>query len=374
MLIDKIKLKELGKSIGIDQLGISSASPLKEMRARLERRTLEDRVTPFEEKNPELRLSPEHLLTGCRSIITLAVPYSAANQKSGSAGKAPRGSVARCARAIDYHLVARKKAAELINSIKITTGKNFNFRILSDRSPLLEREIARRSGLGIIGENCTLINPVYGSYVALCTILLDVLIEPDLPFESPCLKCGRCREACPTGALTESYIINPYRCLSYLTQVKGIIPREFRAFLGNRIYGCDLCQEVCPLNNRVAGSPLPEFSFELFPAEPLLLPLLAITRHEFDLTIKLTAAGWRGKTTLQRNTVIALGNSAAPNAVSPLARLLECDSRPLIRLHAAWALGRLSNPLTRRVLSKAAAKDPDEKVRLEALLSLTSNE
>ena len=370
MLIDQIALKEIGRSIQIDQLGIASAEPLETMREALERRIREGRLTPFEEKNPALRLTPDHLLDGCVSIITLAVPYDRPAPAEPFQPVGPKGLVSRCARGQDYHRVVEEKAAQLVKKIEETANISLRHKILTDRSPLLERELTRRSGLGLIGENCTLISPVYGSYVALGTILLDIAIEPDLANEETCLKCGKCREVCPTGALTEPYIINPHRCLSYLSQASGVFPSGLRASLGNRLYGCDSCQDCCPLNQEIDSSSLTEFSKVLFPAEPQLFVLLKMTRKEFDITIRLTAAGWRGKTTLQRNVVIALGNSKDQDAVKPLIRVLENDPRPLIRLHAAWALGQLGGRQAIFALGKSAERDPEENVRLEALTAL----
>ena len=370
MLIDKQLLNKVSKPLGLDQVGVATAEPLESMREPLVRRIREGRLTPFEEKNPALRLTPEHLLTGCRSIITLAVPYDSPATAALFDHEGPQGLVSRCARGQDYHRVVEERATRLVKKIEEKTKIPLRNKILTDRSPLLERELARRSGLGLIGENCTLINPLYGSYVALGTILLDIAIEPDLPNEETCLKCGRCREACPTGALTAPYIIDPHRCLSYLSQSSGVFPADLRASLGSRLYGCDSCQEACPLNQDVAASPLAEFSTVLFPAEPHLISLLKMTRKEFDTTIRLTAAGWRGKTTLQRNAVIALGNSKDRDAVKALARILENDVRPLIRLHAAWALGQLGGRQANFALGKSAERDPEETVRQQALTAL----
>lgn len=373
MLIENEKLKTLARSINIDQLGVTKSLSFDQFRDLLEKRRREKYLTKFEEHNPELRLYPEYQLKNCLSIVTLAVPYAAAENSHRLSCAGPRGSVARCARAVDYHLVLKNKAENLITLVQKNSNRQFNYRILADRSPLLEREIARRCGLGLIAENCTVVNNLYGSYVALCTILVDVNIEADHEINNRCLQCGQCRAACPTGALSAPYILNPHRCLSYLTQAAGIFPRELRALLGKKIYGCDLCQQVCPLNNEISPSPLQEFSFELFPAEPLLLPLLNITRREFDLTVKLTSAGWRGKTTLQRNVIIALGNSKDQIAVRPLARILENDSRPVIRLHSAWSLGQLGGRQAFKALERSAKRDPEESVRQEALTALSFN-
>ncbi len=374
MLLNNETVKEAATSVGITQIGITTAEPLLYMKQRLLRRQDEGRITPFEENNPAKRLSPAHLLNNCRSIITLALPYATPEgtynehiQKS-----EPRGAVARCARAVDYHLLVEDKARLIVEAIQKQTATHFNSRILSDRSPLLERELAHNSNLGLIGENCTLINPHYGSYTVLGTILIDREIYPDQAIEQACLHCGECRRACPTGALTEPYIINPYRCRSYLTQASGVVLPGMRSIMGHHIYGCDLCLEACPLNKSVEQAPYPELSFILFPAEPLLIPLVQMTRKEFDFSIGLTSAGWRGKTTLQRNAVIALGNNGDRTAVKILARLLENDKRILIRQHAAWALGQLGGEKSKFALEKCCLSDPEEEVKKEAGLALTN--
>lgn len=370
MLIKKEKLKKLAESVGISQLGITTAEPLVHMRNRLQRRIAEGRVTPFEEIDPALRLSPEHILPGCRSIIVLVVPYMIKDSFMPASEGEQRGLIARCARGIDYHNIVEQKAGQIVALIRSETGKAFNYRILSDRSPLLERELARSAGLGWIGENCTLVNSRYGSFTALGTILVNMEIEVDEPVDGSCRHCRLCQEACPTGALKEPYILDPRLCLSYLNQAAGIFPRDMRRFMENRIYGCDRCQEVCPHNQAVDYSPFSEFSFPLFPAEPLLIPLLTMTRKEFDQTIGLTSAGWRGKTILQRNAVIALGNSVDQAAVRPLSRLLENDPRPLIRLHSAWALGRIGGVKARYAIEKSRHNDPEAAVKEEALIAL----
>jgi len=373
IFISNQKLNDLASKTGISEVGATTAEPLAYMLERLEIRISENRLTPFEEHNPSLRISPVALLDSCRSIITIAIPYSGPEAPVPQSEDLPRGQVARCARAVDYHLLVEFKAGQLVRALKQEYGASFNHRILTDRSPLLERELALRSGLGIIGENCTLINCRYGSYTALGTILLDMDVEPTgIGVETAgCKGCGKCLEACPTGALTAPFIINPQLCLSYLSQASGVYPRDLRAVAGNRLYGCDRCQEVCPHNEGVKPSPLPETAFSLFPAKPLLIPLLSITQREFDLTIGLTSAGWRGKTTLQRNAIIALGNSKSEAAVKPLARLLENDPRPVIRAQAAWALGRIGGQRARFTLGKSLRYDQNPAVKIEAEQALT---
>ncbi len=370
MAISSSKLKEIALAAGPGQVGVTTAEPLNYMKERLQKRKNEKRITPFEESDYHLRLSPGHLLQGSRSIITVAVPYAAPEHQDPIITNQPAGIVARCARGLDYHNLVEAQCRRVVENLKKECGSTFKYRIMCDRSPLLERELARNSALGLIGENCTLINREYGSYTALGTILVTLELEPDQPNREYCRQCGQCRQACPTGALIEPSIINPYLCLSYLTQAPGILPRSLRPKLGRHIYGCDICQDSCPHNSAVKKSPLPETAFAFFPAEPLLLPLLRMTQKEFKTTINLTSAGWRGKTTLQRNAIIALGNIQDPAAEHALAVILENDSRSIIRAHAAWALGRIKTGKSLFALEKSYQNDPESEVRKEAELAL----
>ncbi len=370
MTISLKKLKTLAAQAGVEQIGAVAAVPQYYLKERLQRRAEAGRVTPFEENDPAKRIYPERLLDGCRSIVTLALPYAAPQSDQPRPANEPYGAVARCAQGLDYHLLVERKAEAVVALLKKETGAELRVRILVDRNPLVEKELASQSGLGIIGENCLLQTPRYGSFVALGVILLTGEIEYDAVTEIKtasrrCLSCGKCRAACPTGALLEPFMLDPYRCLSYQTQASGIIPASYRSLLGNRLYGCDRCQEVCPANETAAPSPFPEAAFSFFPAEPLLLPLLRMTQKEFSQTIGRTAAGWRGKTTIQRNAVIALGNSGNTGGYRPLADLLETDPRPVIRLHAAWALGRLGGDKARYSLEKSRRSDPEDMVVME---------
>ncbi len=370
MLIKDLILKEIAHSIGIDQVGITSAEPLFYMKKQLEKRLKEQRVTPFETSNIDSRIKPGLQLHNCQSIITFAVPYTAAEHHVPRGAAEPAGKVARCARGLDYHALIDSLGQRLVKGLQQEYGTGFESRILCDRSPLLERELVRNSGLGLIGENCTLINHRYGSYTALGTILNTLTFESSQPDHQYCRQCGRCRETCPTGALIAPYIINPYLCLSYLSQAPGCFPRAMRSKMGRQIYGCDICQEICPHNQEAQCSTIPEMAFSFFPAEPLLLPLLYLTQNEFKATINLTSAGWRGKTIIQRNAVIALGNLKDPLTVKPLANFLKNDQRSVIRLHIAWALGQIRGEKALFALEKAYLNDPDSEVRKEAKLAL----
>ena len=361
-------LPELAAAAGLVQAAVAPTEAPAGLLSHLRRRAAEGRVSPFEEKDPALRLAPEKLLPGCRSIIVVGLPHTVPEKVEHRGEKGPRGKVARCARGPDYHLLLKSRSERLLGLLKKELPGPLRSRILADRSPLVERELARLAGLGCIGENCTLITPESGSYISLGTILLDRALVPGNPQTQSCRQCGLCREACPTGALREPFVIDPYRCLSYISQAPGVVPAEMRPLMGTRLYGCDRCQEVCPLNRPPGGLPaatgLPgEFIF--FPARPLLLPILEMTQKEFARTVGVTAAGWRGKSTLQRNAVIALGNSGDRAAVPALAHLLKRDPRPLIRLHTAWALGRLGGPGARQALEQQLRHETEPAVTAE---------
>lgn len=372
MSLTEKMVKKAAAAAGLTEVGVTSAAPLDYMRSRLNKRVAENRVSPFETKEVERRLSPALLLENCQAVVMIALPLEAPKHTLSDIMPGPKGLVARCARTLDYHELVRTKARALVDHLKKMAAISFSYRIYCDQSPLLERELSFNSGLGFIGKNCTLINKKYGSQVVLGSILLDQKVHSDAAIsQKSCLDCRLCLEACPTGALLEPYIIDPFRCLSYLTQAAGIFPRQMRPLLKNRIYGCDHCQDVCPYNKERDFSPYKESHFEYFAATPLLLPLLSMTRKEFDSTIGLTSAGWRGKTTLQRNAVIALGNSGFNEATGPLIRLLKTDKRAVIRQHAAWALGQLGGSKARQALEQARHKDPDPGVQEEALLALT---
>ncbi|NLZ32478.1 MAG: tRNA epoxyqueuosine(34) reductase QueG [Firmicutes bacterium] len=369
LMVYRLKnLAEMAAEAGLEMAGVAPAAAPPRLRALLQRRLDEGRVTPFEEGDPARRVDAAGLLPGCRSIIVVAMALPCTGEESPAPAAGPRGLVARCARGPDYHLLLASRAKRLLAMIAEKLPAAPAARILVDRSPLVERELARLAGLGWIGENCTLITPSAGSYAALGTILLDRALEESAPLPQGCLACGRCREACPTGALREPYILDPYRCLSYITQAPGIVPAEMRPLMGARLYGCDLCQEVCPHNAALpaeGGTKEQPAPFSFFPAQPLLEPILQMTRKEFDCTVGLTAAGWRGKSILQRNAVIALGNSGDSDAVPALAHVLKRDSRPLLRLHAAWALGRIGGSRARRSLELQLQRETEPAVIAE---------
>jgi epoxyqueuosine reductase len=239
---------------------------------------------------------------------------------------------------------------------------------------VLEREAARRAGIGFTAKSTLTIVPGLGSTVLLGELLVDIELEPAEPTSPRCGSCRACLDACPTQAFVDAFVLDARRCISYLTiELRGPIPRELRAAIGTRVFGCDVCQDVCPFNASSAARPVaPELEArpDLRPAS--LVDLLELTSSGYRRLVRSSPMRRVSRARLARNAAVALGNSGDPRAVTPLVRALRSHSAPLVRSHAAWALGRLGGRESLAALERARSDDPDEGVREEAGLALAS--
>lgn len=277
---------------------------------------------------------------GTVSAIVVAMDYG---------GKTPSGPVARYARGDDYHDIMTAKLNALHEWIAGQAGHPVRGKAYVDTGPLLERDLARRAGLGWFGKNTNLLNPELGSFFFLGALLVDLELQPDEPFEADrCGTCTRCLEACPTAALVEPRVLDATRCISYLTiELKGEIPEPLREPMGSLLYGCDICQDVCPWNARFSR-PLPEESplaervtLHGKDARGLARELLAMSQDEFSAAFHkspMKRAKLRG---LKRNAAVVLGNVGGEEDVELLARVSETDPEAVVRQHAGWALERI---------------------------------
>ncbi|MGQ9454722.1 MAG: tRNA epoxyqueuosine(34) reductase QueG [Armatimonadota bacterium] len=273
-----------------------------------------------------------------RSVICAAVSYLPPEEEL--ARDRPRGLVARFARSTDYHVLLRKKLADLARCI-LEMHPGGRVEICVDTTPLPERKLAVLAGIGWLGWNCCVFVQGCGSWVALGEIVTDIrLCEESPQVEDYCSSCGRCMRACPTGAIVAPRVLDRSLCLSDVTQRPGSVPVELRVKLGNRVYGCDVCQEVCP-QNESAGHLTPEFAERCYPgAYPDLIELMGLTKSEYDRFVKPSSIGWLGRTRLRRNAVVAVGNCAGREELPALKELLE-DPSPVVREHAQWAVVRI---------------------------------
>ncbi|HZN33388.1 MAG TPA: tRNA epoxyqueuosine(34) reductase QueG [Pirellulaceae bacterium] len=306
---------------------------------------------------------PRHVLDGVRSIVMLGLPYETEAPQQPRAGQ---GRISRYAFGSgDYHDVIHDKLRLLIAALReIAPGAAA--RGVVDTAPLLEREFAQLAGLGWIGKHTLLINKPAGSYFFLAALLTDQELIADEPFAADhCGTCRACLDACPTGAFPQPYVLDATRCISYLTiELRGPIPAGLRAGIGDWVFGCDVCQEVCPWNHRPQSASEPAFQ----PAEDAnpvdLIALLELDDEGFRRRFRHTPL-WRARRRgILRNAAIVLGNQRADSAAAALIRALE-DAEPLVRGAAAWALGRIGGEAARQALAERAALEPAGDVRRE---------
>jgi epoxyqueuosine reductase len=296
------------------------------------------------------RLAPLALLPTAQSVIVVAWPYPPPPQPRGDWRRSLTGRIAAYALGRDYHDVMTERLGTLAAVVAETfTGAR---RAHVDAGPLLEKDLARRAGLGWFGHNTNILVGRSGSYFLLGCLLTEARFEPDPPFAAEhCGTCRACIPACPTGALDSGPTIDAPRCISYLTiEHRGPIEPDLRARIGNWVFGCDVCQEVCPWNPSSAQPGRPEL-------EPYLPDLLALTSEEFRDRYAATAVGRAKRRGLARNAAVALGNTGNPEAVDPLATAVLGHDEPLVRAHAAWALGRVAAPAAGRALAAAARRE-----------------
>ena len=312
-----------------------------------------------------------------RSVVVVGLDYL--NETRGEeASDASVGVVARYARGRDYHAVVKAKLVDLAERIQGFTERPLTSRAYVDTGPILERELAQRAGMGWFGRNTTLIHPRRGSWFFLGVLLLDVELEPDAPFPlDHCGSCTRCLDACPTGALLGrddegAPVMDARRCISYLTiEHRGAIPRELRGAIGNRIYGCDICQDVCPFNapKLVEITREPDLQAREHVAGRLLIDLMEMDEIAWDDFSRGSALRRGKRAGFLRNVAVALGNWGSPAAVPALVRALG-DGEPLVRGHAAWALGRVGGSEARDALTARLEVELDSSVRAELELEL----
>jgi len=318
--------------------------------------------------------APEHLaaradltrlLQGARTVIVAALPYEPGG---------PSDGIARYARGDDYHIVLRDALVALADEVAGAAGRAVASRVCVDAAPLLERELAERAGLGFIGKNTVMILPGLGSWMVLGELLLDVEVDlgdTPAPMRSRCGTCTACLDACPTHAFPAPHVLDARRCISYLTiETHGAIAPELRAGIGGWIFGCDICQEVCPYNAappRAAPMLRPRDAAH---AAPDLLVLATAPTNQLRRYVQRTALRRIDRARLLRNVCVALGNTGDARAVPALTARLD-DHAPLVRRHAAWALGAIAarHPdaavAARAALAAAAAREADRDVLAE---------
>lgn len=327
MIIDK------SNELNIDVCRFTDCQALINLKDYLIYRDKNNIKTSFEENDLMKRLDPKLTMDSCRSIIVLGLSYNIDFNEKPEYGL--RGKLSKSSWGKDYHNVLKEKIELLIEEIKKKVS--FEYKYFVDTGPLVDRELAKKSGLGYYGKNCSIINDEYGSFIFIGYILTDLMIEPDNPIEEKCGDCRLCIDACPTGALEGPYRLNPKRCISYLTQTKDKIAIELREKMGIKIYGCDTCQLVCPKNKEIKKSRNKDFIPKDTKGYMDIEELLNISNREFKKRYGQMAGSWRGKSILKRNAIIALGNMKSMDNIEVLIGELK-NPNPMIREYAQWAI------------------------------------
>lgn len=323
------------------------------------------------------RGNPAGLMENARSMLTFGVRYAPLTRSlpAGQDAHRPLGMIASYALHSDYHDLLKQAAHRLMDFVKQETGCDIHYRVFVDSSAMLEKDIALMAGAGWIGKNSLLISPDGGSFQVLGCVLTDLELLSEPAFSKDlCGTCRKCQQICPTGCIGANHNLRADECIAYLTiEHRGVIPRHLRAKMGNWVFGCDVCQNVCPWNNT---------EFTLKPSAPLLPVWQNDPRVDLLAEIQLTPQEFRAKYAgsailratyagFQRNLIIAMGNSASPACLPILEDILAGNPDAPLRLHAAWAIAALGPPNMRQILEAALAAENDERVRDELRYSLT---
>jgi epoxyqueuosine reductase len=292
-------------------------------------------------RSRERRSDVQRVLPGVQSIVVCGLNYDTAYPYSTTQTDPERGLVARYAWGADYHEVMQTRLAALQDYVATLVPPPVASKLYVDTGPVVERVYAKYAGLGWFGKNTCLLNTRLGSWLLLGELLLTIPLIYDQPAHEHCGTCTRCLDACPTQAFIAPYVLDARRCIAYLTiEYKGVIPDEFRVPIGQHIFGCDICQDVCPWNRKRHMTTLPEFQPRAAQQHPSLAELATLTPAEFRQRFRGTPMERSKRRGLVRNVCVAMGN-AGNTAFIPLLESLLDDEEPLIRTHAAWALTQL---------------------------------
>ncbi|GAC1455126.1 MAG: tRNA epoxyqueuosine(34) reductase QueG [Ktedonobacteraceae bacterium] len=389
-MINTVTIKEYAYTLGFDIARVTTAGDFPEAERIIKERVaqgLMDGLPWFTAERADVSCHPDALLPAARSIISLAMTYLVPEEQEEEEEKetTPRGRISRYAWGDDYHDIIKPKlqqfAAWLREYAHDEIGDDVETRLFVDTGRMVDRAVAQRAGLGWYGKNTNILTKGWGSWIFLAEIVTNLPLEEDPPLKANCGSCEICLHACPTKALPNAYELDTPRCISFLTiELRGSIPIELRPLMGNLIFGCDICQEVCPVN-KVAEKRLglrngTQFQHHVVfqprkavGGNPELIPLLALTEEQFRERFRRSPIKRTKRRGLLRNVCVALGNSGDKSAVPALVGALH-DDEALVRGHAAWALGQIGGEEATQALRAATNIEEDREVRKEIAYAL----
>jgi epoxyqueuosine reductase len=355
-------IRDAAREIGFDPVGLAPADPAPraaELRRWLER-GMHGTMRYMEDPDGH-RADPSRYLPWSRSLVVVGLLYFTGHELSHD----PEfGAISRYAWGRDYHREVRERLEQLRARVE-ALAPGCRTHAFVDTSPILEKGVAEAAGLGWRGKHTNLLRKRAGSWFFLGGLATDLELEPNAPARNHCGTCNRCIDICPTRAIVAPYVLDARLCISYLTiEHRGPIPRELRAAIGNRIFGCDDCQEVCPWNRFAQRTRVEGFEPRDGNLNPFLLDLLGMSRREWNRRFKKTPVRRAHYEGFVRNVAVALGNWGAPEAAPALLARLD-DPSPLVRGHVAWALGRVDTPESRTALESQLQLEDDAWVREE---------
>ncbi|MDI3339093.1 MAG: tRNA epoxyqueuosine(34) reductase QueG [Sphaerobacter sp.] len=372
--IDRVRLRQLAAAARLTLLGVTTAEPFHELAALLEAHIRAGHMAGldwFTEERARFSADPRNLHPTARSIVSVGLPYWQPDIVPPDDG-VPRGRIARYAWGRDYHATLKARMRDLHARLEQELGRPLEARFLVDTARIVDRAAAARSGLGWYGKNTMILVPGHGSWVMLGELVLDIDLEPSPPLRPKCGRCTRCLDACPTGALIDAYRLHTPHCISYLTiELRGAIPRHLRPLMGNWVFGCDICQELCPYTGAAAPSADPDVRPERIEhAFPALHWLLRMSEEEFRAVYRGRAVLRAKRRGLARNAAVALGNVGTRADLALLEEVATAHDLPLVRGHAAWAIARIAGadslPALRAILDRE--QDPAVREELRAIL------
>ena len=323
-------------------------------------------------RDPERREHIENIFPGAKSVISCALNYNTDFPYSTALPDKTKGWISRYAWGDDYHDLISGKLDRLVDSIKDKLDRTANFRFYVDTGPVLERTFGKYAGIGWIGKNTCLINQEIGSWLFIGEIITDLELEYDSTAPDRCGTCTKCIDACPTDALVKPRVLDSNRCISYLTiELKGTVPHEIRPGITNNIYGCDICQDVCPWNRKAGVTTEPGFQPREGLHSPDLSYIAKLSVEDFRVKFKGSPVKRTKRRGLLRNVMIAMGNSGK---ITFLPYVKEClrDEEALIRVHAAWALFKLQGTEAQEILRSHLANENEPMVREEIEILLNA--